>query len=607
LPGIYGIISKQANENYNRHLKKMKGIMSYEDFYISDTFVNTDLNLYLGWTNRKGSYSDCMPLMNKSRSALLIFHGENFTEDDNLNNLILQNPSSNTQNANYLITLYEEYGAEFVNHLNGQFAGILVDFNRKESFLFTDRLGLNRIYYYQNDDAFWFSSEAKTILKLHPQTRQLNEKQLYSYFYYGTPLSYQSLFNDIKIIPGGSIWKFTERLNLKKNKYFNIEDWENQEIIDYNNFKNKFTELFYRKINHYKNFDQKMAMSLTGGLDSRLILTFIENYDQTMPCYTFGSKFRECFDIRTARKIAAHIKQPYQVLEIDEDFYSNFAELARDVVYFSDGMMDIPGSHDLYLNRIARSISDHRLTGKFGSEVIRRSSTLKRYSYEDGYLDPEFKDYLEVDLENEKNVVFKNPLSYTLMVDIPFNEFGRITVEKSQLTYLAPFIDYEILEMLYQAPEEVFASKNFIMDLIKTVNPNILSIRTDLGYGGDSNRFYSQLIEKRHWFLFKLEWYINEGMPHWLSKLNYSLPFKNFEDIFLGYNKIDLYRKWMKENLATYVKSIVLDPMTLSRVYWNKKFIEKMVDDHIAGKGNYLNEIKRTITLELIHRTLLDN
>jgi hypothetical protein len=55
------------------------------------------------------------------------------------------------------------------------------------------------------------------------------------------------------------------------------------------------------------------------------------------------------------------------------------------------------------------------------------------------------------------------------------------------------------------------------------------------------------------------------------------------------------------------MKSILLDSKTLNRAYWNKKFIEKMVDDHIAGKGNYLKEIKRTISLELIHRTLLEN
>lgn len=586
---------------YNRHVNQMREVMWYEDFYTSDTCIQSDLNLYCGWMNRKGSFSDCMPLYSKSQNATLIFYGENFVDGDTLTN------SHDKHHADYLMTLFEAYGIEFVKYLNGQFSGILIDHNVKEIYLFTDRLGLNRIYYLQTEEAIWFSSEAKSILKLHPQTRELNIKQLYNYFYYGTPLSHYSLFDNISILPGGSIWKFSAGLKIEKNKYFEIKDWEDQEKINISRFKEQFSQLFYRKINIYKNFDQKMAMSLTGGLDSRLILSFIDSFDRPMPCYTFGNKFRECFDIRTARRIADYIEQPYHVLEIDEGFFADFDQLAEDVIFFSDGMMDITGSHDLYLNRVARSISDFRLTGKFGSEVIRRSSTLNRFSYEDDYLDLEFKNYLDSSGADENNFNYKNPLTYTLLVDIPFNEFGRITVEKSQLTYLAPFIDYEILDLLYQAPDDVFASKNFIMDLIRSVNPEILNIRTDLGYGGKSNGIYSGIIEMSRWFLFKLEWYINEGMPHWLVKLNYSLPFINFEDIFLGYNKFDHYRKWMKEDLSEYMKSILLDSKTLNRAYWNKKFIEKMVDDHIAGKGNYLKEIKRTISLELIHRTLLEN
>jgi len=64
-------------------------------------------------------------------------------------------------NASYLIHLYEEKGIDFLQELNGRFSGILVDVQAGKVLLFNDRYGMQRIYFYENRDAFYFSSEAK--------------------------------------------------------------------------------------------------------------------------------------------------------------------------------------------------------------------------------------------------------------------------------------------------------------------------------------------------------------------------------------------------------------------------------------------------------------
>jgi asparagine synthase (glutamine-hydrolysing) len=54
------------------------------------------------------------------------------------------------------------------------------------------------------------------------------------------------------------------------------------------------------------------------------------------------------------------------------------------------------------------------------------------------------------------------------------------------------------------------------------------------------------------------------------------------------------------------VKEMLLDPKTLSRPYLQAQKVEEIVQGHLKGDRNYTTEINRLLTLELIHRHLLD-
>ncbi len=45
-------------------------------------------------------------------------------------------------------------------------------------------------------------------------------------------------------------------------------------------------------------------MSLTGGLDTRMIMAWHKAAPGSLPCYTFGGKYRECRDVIVARQVA---------------------------------------------------------------------------------------------------------------------------------------------------------------------------------------------------------------------------------------------------------------------------------------------------------------
>ena len=69
-------------------------------------------------------------------------------------------------------------GIGFIERLNGWFSGVLVDLRKQIVVVFNDRYGVNRVYYHETPDGFYFSSEAKSLLKVLPGLRQSGFQRL---------------------------------------------------------------------------------------------------------------------------------------------------------------------------------------------------------------------------------------------------------------------------------------------------------------------------------------------------------------------------------------------------------------------------------------------
>jgi asparagine synthase (glutamine-hydrolysing) len=133
-----------------------------------------------------------------------------------------------------------------------------------------------------------------------------------------------------------------------------------------------------------------VGLSLTGGLDGRMIMACNGHASGALPCYTFGGTYRDCTDVTYARQVAQRCGQPHQVIPVDDRFLAQFAELAEKSVYVSDGAMDVTGSVELFANRLARDIAPVRMTGNYGSEILRNNVAFKPQALNPRLFSPEF-------------------------------------------------------------------------------------------------------------------------------------------------------------------------------------------------------------------------
>jgi len=579
--------------------------LRHEDFYVEGTWAEESLGLYIGWVARKGSFSDGMPLLNERGDVVLIFSGEEFPEPRMAQRLKERGHELDPSGPSYLVHLYEE-DPSFPAGLNGRFNGILADRNRGTAVLFNDRYGMHRIYYHESKDAFYFAAEAKAILAVRPELRRMDPDSLGEFVACGSVLENRTLFRGIHLLPPASAWVFQNGSLEKKRSYFHAKEWEEQEILDSESYYKELREVFARNLPRYFQGREPIGMSLTGGLDTRMIMAWRNLRPGSLPCYTFGGMLRECQDVKVARKVARICEQTYQVIPVGEEFLSRFAHYAERAVYLTDGCVDVGRAPDLYLNERAREIAPVRMTGLYGGEVLRRVHAFKPEDPCPGLFHPDFLCQVRHVPETYASLVRVHPVSFAVFKQAPWHHYGSLALEQTQLSVRSPFLDNDLVRTVFRAPESDLATSEVSLRLIADGNRDLLRIPTDRGLGGGRGHLSESASRALLEFLFKAEYAYDMGMPHWLARFDHVLSPLRLERIFLGRHKIFHFRTWYRHVLAGYVREMLLDPRSLSRPYIERKGLEALVQGHLKGERNYTTEIHKVLTLEVIHRLFLE-
>ena len=606
MPGLVGLITRMPREEAERQLLEMVRVLCHEEFYVTGTWTEESLGVYVGWIARKGSFSDGMPLQNERGDVVLAFSGEDFPEPGTAQGLKDRGHELNTVGPSYLVHLYEE-DSSFLPRLNGRFHGLLIDRKLGSATLFNDRYGMERVHYHESKDAFYFAAEAKAILAVRPELRRMDPRGVGEFIACGAVMENRTLFEGVSVLPPGSAWTFRNGVVERKTSYFHPREWEEQEKLGPESYYRELREVFTRTLPRYFSGQERIAMSLTGGLDTRMIMAWQEFQPGYLPCYTFGSMLRENHDVRVARRVANVCNQPFQVIPAGQEFLSRFSHYAERAVYLADGCVDVSRSPDLYLNEKARGIAPVRMTGNYGGEVLRRVRTFKPVEPLPGLFRPELGSHIHGAGKTYARQVDGHPVSFAVFKQCPWNHYGILALEQSQLSLRSPFLDNDLVRTVFRAPDLALVGNEASLRLIAKGKKNLLRIPTDRGLAGDrgglSGAVYRGFLE----FQFKAEYAYDMGMPHWVARIDHAFSSFHLERMFLGRHKVFHFRIWYRDAVAGYVREMLLDPRSLSRPYLEQKRLESVVQSHLKGDRNYTTEIHKLLTLEILHRLFFDN
>jgi asparagine synthase (glutamine-hydrolysing) len=504
-----------------------------------------------------------------------------------------------------VLRAYAEHGDRFVEHLNGSFAGVLVDERRGVALLFNDRFGSCRLYLHETDHGLFVASEAKALLRRFEGTRRLDATAVAETISLGCTLRDRTLYEGITLLPPGSLWVFDGSRTPRRGRWFDPDTWERQTALADEDFYEALKSTFAAILPRYLGGTPGPAMSLTGGIDGRMIMAWARLRPGQMPCYSFGGIYRECHDVRLARRIAQICGQTHRTFVAGTDMLRDFPRLAAQCIEVSDGTMDVSGAVELHVNRLAREVSPIRLTGNYGSEIVRGNVAFRPRKLRPGVYAHELAPLLDAAARTFHEERQVSDLRFVAFKQVPWHHHARLSVEQSLVTMRTPFLDPQLVGLMFRASPAMRLSRDASLRLIHDGDQALGALPTDRAIAHGRPTPPDRLRHVLREFSVRAEYAYDYGMPDWLARTDQALRTLQLERLFLGRHKFYHFRIWYRDALAGFLRETLLSSSASVQQWFRPGRLQSLVDEHVGGHANHTLDLHRALTLELVSRQML--
>lgn len=604
MPGLVCIVSRHSPDQCRKQLKDMLCATKHESFYSSGTYESADMGLYVGWTCHEHAANDCLPMVSENKDFILFLSGEVFPEPGTRNSIVSGGHRVLDSGLSYLVHMYEEQGQHLFTELNGWFVGILVDRRQDRCFIFNDRFGMERLFTHGARDRLYFASEAKALLQVAPETRSLNPDGVAELLTCGCVLGNKTLYTGIEVMPPASVWTIAGGALVGKGIYFTPSEWILQEPLNQARFTELVVESFPQIARKYARSEVPVGISVTGGLDSRILMACLEMSPGEFPCYTFGSMFRDTFDVTAGRRVAKTCEQRHAVIVLGREFLKDFPSYLEEAVYRSDGYLGFSGAAELYVNAQARRIAPVRLTGNWGGELLRGARAFKSVLPQPGFFVAAMEPYLSRAEQTFHRLEANDPISFAVFCQAPNQGYGRLAIERSQVNLRTPFMDNELVKLVYQRPAAIVDGRRLSISIVKHHRPELMGIPTDRGDLGNGGLLQTKLRTVYQVALAKAEYLADDGMPQWAAAMSRHLPLLPPAGKLLGMNKFQHFGIWSRQELSQYVRDVLLSHSSLSE-FLDRRHLASSINNHMQGRRNFIREIDLALTIALCETIML--
>ena len=258
-------------------------------------------------------------------NIILVFNGEiyNYKELIKDENLLCKTASD----SEVLIRLYQKYGYDFLNKLNGAFAFSIYDIKKDLYFCARDRYGKKPFYFYTIDNKFIFSSLIKPIIKAIGYTPTLNKIALSQYLQYFVPIGDNTFYKDIKKLEPSSYLVYKNHALFIK-KYYKINTKKN--IYNEKEALIKIEEVLLKSVEQRLISDVEVGSLLSGGIDSSLISSIYSKLTNK-PIQTFSVGYQthtKYSELPYAKLLSKHINSKHhEVILSKQSFTDSFEDV----------------------------------------------------------------------------------------------------------------------------------------------------------------------------------------------------------------------------------------------------------------------------------------
>lgn len=250
------------------------------------------------------------PIHSEDRRVWVVFNGEIFNYVELRAELQQLGHRFYTQSdTEVIVHLYDRYGTNFVDHLNGQFAIALWDQRTRRLVLARDRTGIRPLFYTRANGRLIFASEVKALFAVPGVTRRLNLAAVGDVLTYWTALAPETIFAGVESLPPGHVMSI-ESGREQLHKYWDWTFPSESPRVDrpIEAYAEELHSLLIDAVRLQLRADVPVGAYLSGGLDSSVIAALVREYNKAS-LRTFSVAFEDAeFDESSyQRQMAAHL------------------------------------------------------------------------------------------------------------------------------------------------------------------------------------------------------------------------------------------------------------------------------------------------------------
>lgn len=310
------------------------------------------------------------PIHNEDKTIWIIFNGEIFNYLELRDNLLSRGHSFYTNSdTEAIIHLYEDYGVECLEHLNGQFAFAIWDKREERLFIARDRIGIRPLFYTFVDDSFIFASEIKSIFMDERVERTIDIYALDQIFTLWMTISPRTVFRNIFELPAGH-FMIVKNKTRKIEKYWDVDFMPDNRNKSEDEYAEQLRELLIESTKLRLRADVPVGAYLSGGIDSSVITMLIKKFTAT-PLRTFSVAFYD-----EAYDESIHQKSMIEYLNTDHGnircTYSDIGHIFPEVIWHSEKPILRTAPAPLYL--LSKLVRENGykvvLTGEGSDEIL---------------------------------------------------------------------------------------------------------------------------------------------------------------------------------------------------------------------------------------------
>ena len=248
---------------------------------------------------------------------------------------------------------------DFLSEIDGIYTILILGL---KNYVITDRYGVYTLFYKKTNNSIIISDSIHKILDCS-LNYELNNDSVYEFLNFGFKIGNKTLIKDIYEFEGAFIYSFTNDLIIKSEKYWNIFD--NQDLMS----KEKFRLCFNKRVKLASKLESAISLPLTGGLDTRNILSSCITFKEQLHCYTHGETDIE--DRLLAKIICNHFEIEHSARSWDINWIKKIPKLLE------QNALMFNGNNGLFYIHVIESLKKESknqklfLSGVLGNQLFR--------------------------------------------------------------------------------------------------------------------------------------------------------------------------------------------------------------------------------------------